>query len=427
MAVSKTITHNGETRTIKEWAALAGVPHKTFTTRIGTLGWPMERALAAPLVVRRRRGGRPKTGVPRQCPECKRHPSGRAYSRWKARGTVHERYFGRYGSEAAALAYRRFAAEWATGAFERTAEEKAGGASVAALALAWLAECRTTYVKDGRPTTEIHHAESAVKCLGELYGTTRAADFTPDALRACRETFVARRLTRGTVNGYTSRIVRCFRWGAARSLVPASVHAAIALVEPLASGRTAAPDRERKRPATDAQIAATLPHLAPSNPAQAAKLAAMVQIQRLTGMRPGEVCALAPNDLDRVGEVWRYEVGRANKNRHRGKRQVYWLGPKAIALLAPLLASDPAADQPAFGIGRGAYGVAVTAAAARAGCGSWSPHQLRHALATEVARAFGSLDHAAAAIGDSAAVAAAVYVHVDPRERSKIEVARAMG
>lgn len=44
-----------------------------------------------------------------------------------------------------------------------------------------------------------------------------------------------------------------------------------------------------------------------------------------------------------------------------------------------------------------------------------------------MARHYQSLDHAAAAIGDTPAMAAAVYVHLDPDERRKIAVARELG
>jgi hypothetical protein len=35
-------------------------------------------------------------------------------------------------------------------------------------------------------------------------------------------------------------------------------------------------------------------------------IAAMLQVQRLTGMRPDEVTIMRPCDLDRAGEVWIY-------------------------------------------------------------------------------------------------------------------------
>jgi hypothetical protein len=48
-------------------------------------------------------------------------------------------------------------------------------------------------------------------------------------------------------------------------------------------------------------------------------------------------------------------------------------------------------------------------------------------LATEVAREAGSLDAAAAAIGDTPETAARHYVHVDPKELAKIRWAKERG
>jgi hypothetical protein len=40
----KSITHNGRTETMKEWARIAGVGYTTFRQRL-LLGWSMEKAL----------------------------------------------------------------------------------------------------------------------------------------------------------------------------------------------------------------------------------------------------------------------------------------------------------------------------------------------------------------------------------------------
>ncbi len=111
----------------------------------------------------------------------------------------------------------------------------------------------------------------------------------------------------------------------------------------------------------------------------------MIRVQRLTGMRPGEVCGLRPCDFDRTADVWLYTVGPdVNKNHHRDKPQCYWIGPKAQAELASYL--DGPADRPAFGISRNAYCLAVRLAYRKAKVRHWHPHQLRHSLATEAAR-----------------------------------------
>ncbi len=52
-------------------------------------------------------------------------------------------------------------------------------------------------------------------------------------------------------------------------------------------------------PVEDSTVEATLPYLS-------AVVADMIRLQRLTGMRPGEVCAVRPCDVDRSEEVWTY-------------------------------------------------------------------------------------------------------------------------
>src|SRR5262245_6271529 len=62
----------------------------------------------------------------------------------------------------------------------------------------------------------------------------------------------------------------------------------------------------------------------------------MVELQRLTGMRPGEVRSLRPIDVERSENVWLYRPSR-HKTQWRGKERVVAIGPKAQAVLAPFL------------------------------------------------------------------------------------------
>jgi hypothetical protein len=39
------LTHDGETHTIKEWAEILGINHRTLVGRINQLGWSVEKAL----------------------------------------------------------------------------------------------------------------------------------------------------------------------------------------------------------------------------------------------------------------------------------------------------------------------------------------------------------------------------------------------
>ncbi len=52
------ITYNGETRTLSQWAASAGLPPKTLSNRLDREGLPMDRALATGVKTRAQAGRR---------------------------------------------------------------------------------------------------------------------------------------------------------------------------------------------------------------------------------------------------------------------------------------------------------------------------------------------------------------------------------
>lgn len=41
--------HDGQTRTLADWAEVSGIPAETIRNRVLALGWPIERALATPV------------------------------------------------------------------------------------------------------------------------------------------------------------------------------------------------------------------------------------------------------------------------------------------------------------------------------------------------------------------------------------------
>src|SRR5262249_29699557 len=70
----------------------------------------------------------------------------------------------------------------------------------------------------------------------------------------------------------------------------------------------------------------------------------MVELQRLTGMRPGEACRLRLSEVDRTGEVWVYRPVQ-HKTAHHGKARAVHLGPRAQALITGFLrGSNPPPD-----------------------------------------------------------------------------------
>ncbi|WP_254511472.1 hypothetical protein [Anatilimnocola floriformis] len=66
---------------------------------------------------------------------------------------------------------------------------------------------------------------------------------------------------------------------------------------------------------------------------------AMIELQRLTGMRPGEVTIMRTCDLDTTGRVWVYTPSHHKTEFHGHSRHVY-LGPRAQEVLRPWLRTE---------------------------------------------------------------------------------------
>jgi len=142
-------------------------------------------------------------------------------------------------------------------------------------------------------------------------------------------------LCRNVVNWRIGRIKRVFKWAVAEELVPPSVFHGLQALAGLRYGRTEARETEPIKPVDDQYVDAVLPFVTPH-------VAAMIQVQRLTGMRPSDVCKMRPSDIDRSADVWVFEPYE-HKNRWRGHRRLIPIGPKAQAILRPFLDRDPEA------------------------------------------------------------------------------------
>lgn len=300
------------------------------------------------------------------------------------------------------------------------------------------------YVKSGKPTGEIHALRDALRPLRELYGSTAAAEFGPLRLKALREAMVAKGWCRSLVNARVRRVKLAFKWGVANELVPPAVHHGLAAVAGLRRGRTEARESAPVLPVPDGDLNAALPHLC-------RHVAAMVKLQAFSGMRPGEVVAVRPCDVNRDGDVWEYRPA-THKTEHHGRERVVFLGPRSQRVLAPFLDNRPAeaycfspADavaerQAARHAGRRvppscgnrpgsnrvrssrrspgdrytalSYGRAIARACDKAGVPAWSPNRLRHTAATAIRKAFG-LEAAQVALGHAAADTTQIYAERD--------------
>jgi integrase len=195
------------------------------------------------------------------------------------------------------------------------------------------------------------------------------------------------------------------------------------------------------KPAPEAFVEAVRPFVA-------RQVWAMIELQRLTAMRPGEVVTMRACDLDTSGRIWSY-VPESHKTEHHGKRRTIHLGPQAQAILRPWLRPELSAPlfspaeagaerrtalrrarktsvqpsqrnrakaRPAKTPGEAytvdSYRRAIAYGCKRADVPKWHPHQLRHNAATRLRKAFG-LDVARAVLGHSSPAVTEVYAELD--------------
>jgi integrase len=249
-------------------------------------------------------------------------------------GKIH--YLGRFGSPESKQEYRRLTGEWLTRGQSQPPKPTEPGkpeTTINELVLAFWTHARTHYRSpDGQPTQEQENVFTALQPLQELYGRTLARDFGPLALRALRDHLVrSGRLARGTINSRIGRIRRAFKWAASVEMIPATVHEALMTVDGLRLGRSDAPEAAPVESVPREVVEATLPYLP-------RPVAAMVQIQLLTGCRAGEVVSMRACDVT-FGETPEFRPSR-HKNTWRGRSRRVPLGHRAIAIIQEFLTVD---------------------------------------------------------------------------------------
>ena len=186
----------------------------------------------------------------------------------------------------------------------------------------------------------------------------------------------------------------------------------------------------------------TLPHLS-------SVIADMVKLQRLTGMRPGEVCILRPCDIERTDDLWFYRP-ESHKTEHHGRERVVTIGPIGQRLLTTYLLRSyedfcfsPRDHERSRNVARrearkspmtpsqrsrkpklnrnrapgehytsNSYRRAIQRACRNAGLSVWKPNQIRHTVATEIRQRFG-LEAAQVTLGHAEANVTQVYAERD--------------
>jgi integrase len=233
-------------------------------------------------------------------------------------------YFGKWDSEESRQRYGRFVRSLLDGNPNPLAAERTPGLPlVCDLVDQFLEHARAVYSGG-----EYYSLKSAAAALMDTHSTTTLEQFGPRALVDVQQNMIGRGWKRGHVNHQIQRVRRIFRWGVSRELLPGAKIYELESISPIKPGQGAV-DSDPVEPVDDHIVRATLPHLSPL-------VATMVRVQRVAGMRPGEICAMQRGSLDLSGDIWLYQPDQ-HKNAWRGAKRVIALPPSVQPLLAPLI------------------------------------------------------------------------------------------
>ena len=164
----------------------------------------------------------------------------------------------------------------------------------------------------GDSNGELSCLRLALGVVKRLYADTAVSDFGPLALKAVRQEMGRLGWARSHVNRQIHRVRRMFRWGVENEMVPPSILHGLLAVSALRRGKTEAREPEPVRPVTQAHVHPVKDHVA-------RQVWGMIELQLLTGMRPGEVTRMRTGDIDTTGQPWVYRPVR-HKTRRRGPR-----------------------------------------------------------------------------------------------------------
>ena len=256
---------------------------------------------------------------------------------------------------------------------------------------------------------------------------------------------------RKSINKQIQRTRAIFRWAEANELIERGMSEYLSTLAPLKKGRCpGVPEGKNVKPAHIEDIEAIQPYVS-------RQVWAMIQLQLLTGARPGEIVLLNLADIDRSEIVWIFRPER-HKNEYRDIEREIYIGKQAQSIItnflfgkhpsdyifSPADANREAKQRTAAGSRRKnqkanlkstdrtigshytthSYRRAIKRGCEKAGVESWSPNQLRHNAATIIRKEYG-LEAAQIILGHTRADVTQIYAERD-REKA-VQIAAKIG
>lgn len=352
-------------------------------------------------------------------------------------------WLGPHGSDESWDRYREELARWQTARAGGSVPPPAAGQvlTVEQLIYRWLVHAKAECSERGR---EYAQHKLAIAPLKRLFGSLPVGGFTAPRLEELRTAMVSGSwmtseeqeryrkrglpigLCRTTANRRIVRIRTMWGWAESKGLAPPGSYHHLLSLKGIKRKAQGVRHPVKRRPATEADIHRVLPLIQPHWKRR--PVAAMLQLQWLTGCRSQDVRIMRTADIDQVGvdaggvRVWLYRPHLDKGDWRDGAEEaprIIPLGPAAQQLLADWLLPDQPEAYLFRPRGRrdrglpyaaGHYAQCVRRAARRAGLPWLQPYCARHGFRVRVSREL-NLESARAAMGHASASMTAQYAH----------------
>lgn len=283
-------------------------------------------------------------------------------------------YLGRHGTPESRRAYSELVARLnAETSAATTSRNFDSPRTVSELLLKYATEHLPKYSRDEQACQR-----GVIRIVRELFGEVLTDEFGPLKLRICRDAMMAKGWSVGYVNRQVKRLRRIFRIGVSWEYVAQTVADSLGSVPALDDAGIGSRQRQ----------AISQAHLDAVREAFTRQLHRdLFDLLLLTGARSGELLKLTSGDIDRSDEVWRAEV-KQHKTRRFGKLRVLFFNTKAQLILRRYLQANP--EGKLFSIRRDVLSRVFRRACQRAGVPEFTPHWLRHTVATRLADDMGT-------------------------------------
>jgi integrase len=238
-------------------------------------------------------------------------------------------YLGVHGTPQSRRLYDQRVGEWQHRGRCLPPPPDSDGHTIAVLVDSFLEHARRRYrSNDGKIRGEFENYKPALKILVCKYGDSPAEQFGAVALRTVRDEMLSENWSRNYINRQIHRIRNVFSYAVENELIKSMEnYVKLLSVKALEINQFGVRESTKVKPVPVAHVEEMLPYVSP-------QIKAMIRLQLLTGMRPGEVCIMRAKEIDTTGSVWQYRPFQ-HKNLHHGLDRVIDLGKRAQGIIKP--------------------------------------------------------------------------------------------